>query len=110
MEATTRDWYLTQGGQQVGPYSTEQLRQFVAAGQISSGDMVWKDGMAQWAPINTVPEWAGAVAAPAAAPATLSYAMPASSGAACLATPASLEMLRKTKPWVRLISIVICRY
>jgi hypothetical protein len=97
------NWYFAQGGQQVGPYSTEQLRQFVAAGQLNAGDMVWKDGMAQWAALNTVPELAGVARAPAA----LNYAMPASAGAGVLATPVSLDMLRKTKPWVRLVSIVM---
>lgn len=49
-------WYYTQGGQQVGPVTVDQLRQMMGTGQLGSGDLVWRDGMAQWAPASTVPE------------------------------------------------------
>jgi hypothetical protein len=102
------NWYFTRGGEQVGPHSTEQLRQFLVAGQLNAGNVVWKDGMPQWVALGSLPEFADLAPAQAAAPSTLNYAMPAApAGSGVLATRVSLDMLRQTKPWVRLISIVM---
>ncbi len=48
-------WYYTAGGQQAGPVSEAQLRQLAAGGHLNAGDMVWHEGMPQWAPASTVP-------------------------------------------------------
>jgi uncharacterized RDD family membrane protein YckC len=47
-------WHVGRGGQSTGPYSTEQLREMAATGRISPGDLVWKEGMAEWADCATV--------------------------------------------------------
>ena len=47
-------WHVGRGGQSTGPYSTEQLREMAAAGRISPGDLVWKEGMGEWADCATV--------------------------------------------------------
>ena len=47
-------WHVGRGGQSTGPYSTEQLREMAAAARISPGDLVWKEGMAEWADCATV--------------------------------------------------------
>ena len=47
-------WHVGRGGQTTGPYSTEQLRDMAATGRISPGDLVWKEGMAEWADCATV--------------------------------------------------------
>lgn len=54
------DWYYFQGGNQQGPVSDDQLRGMVASGQLSPGDSVWKQGMANWSPIASIPELAPA--------------------------------------------------
>lgn len=59
-------WYYSRGGQQTGPVTIDQLRQMAATGQITPQDLVWRDGMAQWQPIGTLPEFGGAPAGPAA--------------------------------------------
>jgi hypothetical protein len=58
-------WYYTRGGQQAGPVSPEQLRQMAAVGQVAPTELVWREGMANWQPLASVPEFG---AAPAAAP------------------------------------------
>lgn len=58
-------WFYTRGGQQAGPVSLDQLRQMAASGQITPADLVWREGMANWQPMNTLPEFGGAPAAPA---------------------------------------------
>jgi len=47
-------WYYGSGGQQKGPVSFEQLKQFAGAGEVSGTDLVWTDGMADWIPADQV--------------------------------------------------------
>jgi hypothetical protein len=49
-----RAWYYASGGQQRGPVKTSQLKQLAAAGELKPDDLVWCDGMPNWAPANTV--------------------------------------------------------
>jgi TM2 domain-containing membrane protein YozV len=51
----TTQWFLTREGQaRFGPYTEEQLREFAASGRILPTDLVWHEGMAQWATAGTV--------------------------------------------------------
>jgi hypothetical protein len=59
-------WYVGKGGQQLGPFSTADLKAKLATGELSSADPVWKEGMAGWAAMGSLPDFAGA--APAAPP------------------------------------------
>jgi hypothetical protein len=47
------EWYYTNNGQQMGPVSAAALRQLVEAGNLKATDLVWKEGMSQWAPAST---------------------------------------------------------
>ncbi len=42
------EWFFSKGGQQLGPVSSEQLKQLAASDQLQPSDLVWKDGMSQW--------------------------------------------------------------
>src|SRR4051794_20800177 len=53
------NWYYTSGGQQVGPVGINDIQAQIAAGQLTAQDHVWRDGMANWLPIASVPELAG---------------------------------------------------
>ena len=57
------NWYYARGNEQVGPVGTDVLRQKIASGEVKSGDLVWRDGMANWQPANSVPELAAAAPA-----------------------------------------------
>ena len=48
--------HLAIGGKQYGPYNLEQCRQMVASGQLTPQTLVWKNGMAAWAPAEQVEE------------------------------------------------------
>ncbi len=50
--------YLYQNEQQVGPYSEEDIRNMVASGSIAATDHGWREGMAEWQPINTFLQFA----------------------------------------------------
>ena len=58
-------WFYTRDGQQFGPFSAEQLKQLATSRQLSQTDMLWKDGMKDWAPARAV---RGLFPAEAAAP------------------------------------------
>ena len=58
--ADAQQWYYARNGQQAGPISLDALRAMVAAGQLSSGDLVWREGMPDWKPLGSLPEFGGA--------------------------------------------------
>ena len=55
-EASAKVWFYGQGGQQQGPASLLELRQYLATGRIAPDWLVWKDGMAEWTAAANVPE------------------------------------------------------
>ncbi|MFZ2874848.1 MAG: DUF4339 domain-containing protein [Phycisphaerales bacterium] len=61
-------WFATPDGHsRVGPLTDEQLAGMIAQRQLGPASLVWKEGMANWAPVQQVPELGGALAAAAAA-------------------------------------------
>jgi uncharacterized RDD family membrane protein YckC len=55
-------WYYTQYGQQAGPVDEAQLKALVTAGHVGPADMAWKDGMANWQAVSSLPDLAGQIA------------------------------------------------
>ncbi len=43
-------WYVSQEGQQLGPYSGPQMMDFARQGNITPESMVWAEGMVSWQP------------------------------------------------------------
>jgi len=56
-------WSLAIGGQTYGPYTDDQMRSMVAAGQVSPNAMAWRPGAASWAAVSTYSELGGSGAA-----------------------------------------------
>ncbi|HWQ08403.1 MAG TPA: DUF4339 domain-containing protein [Holophaga sp.] len=108
-----RLWHYVQAGKATGPVPEEQLRAMLASGGLRPEDLVWHEGMAGWTAAKDLPEL---MPRPAEAPIPLQtnlYAAPQAE----LGTPGSLqpsaqvsaeavELLRQTKPWVRLFSVL----
>jgi hypothetical protein len=59
--------YIHRAGQQFGPYSVEQARDYVGTGNLLADDLAWHEGAANWAPLARVLEAAPAGGEPAAA-------------------------------------------
>jgi hypothetical protein len=57
--------YIHRNGEQFGPYSPEQTRDYLASGNLVADDLAWHEGAAAWAPLSQIAELF-----PAAAPAT----------------------------------------
>ena len=55
-------WHCSIGGQKYGPISEADVKQWIAEGRLSSLDLVWTDGMAEWASVSQVPSLSGGVA------------------------------------------------
>jgi membrane protease subunit (stomatin/prohibitin family) len=49
-------WYAAPGGVQAGPFDPVTLQQQVAAGQITTQTLVWRQGLPGWTPAGQVPE------------------------------------------------------
>ncbi len=62
-------WYVLSEGQQLGPYTGEQLQQYAQEGRVAAETMVWAEGMAEWQPAAQIPGLFPETAAAAAKPA-----------------------------------------
>ena len=49
-------FYVAVSGQQTGPFGLEELRTQAQDGRLTRESLVWKQGMAQWAPASSVVE------------------------------------------------------
>lgn len=54
----SKQFHVSVNGQQQGPFTIDQLRQFAANGQFTPQSYVWCNGMSGWAFASTVPELA----------------------------------------------------
>ncbi len=46
-------WFVGESGRQQGPLTTTQVQALIAAGKITGSALVWREGMANWAPISS---------------------------------------------------------
>jgi hypothetical protein len=59
------NWYYAQGDERKGPVSEAEFDALIAAGTITENTLVWKEGMANWAPLKeSRPVGAGGETAP----------------------------------------------
>ncbi len=47
-------WHYSKGGEQLGPVSSERLRELAASGGLLPADLVWKEGLPEWRPASTL--------------------------------------------------------
>lgn len=65
-----RQWFFASGNTQQGPYSEDQLRDFIARGAVRADTRVWTEGMSDWQRAGDVPGLlSGGSAAPPMPPA-----------------------------------------
>jgi hypothetical protein len=61
-QAAMGNFYLYEFEQQSGPYSAEELIEQISIGNIGKSAFVWQPGMDDWAPIESIPDFAAAFA------------------------------------------------
>src|SRR6476619_7480950 len=49
-------WHIVVDGEQVGPLPESDVRGRLVRGEISPDTFIWKEGLADWAKISTLPE------------------------------------------------------
>ena len=54
-------WYYSKNGGQIGPVSEQDFGGKVSRGEIAAGDLVWKEGMADWKPLSQIPEFSSMI-------------------------------------------------
>jgi len=47
-------WFYTRNGQKNGPVSGSILKQYARSGDLLISDLVWREGMSEWAPASKV--------------------------------------------------------
>jgi membrane protease subunit (stomatin/prohibitin family) len=52
-------WYAAINSQQAGPFTSDQVREMIANGQISRDTLVWKQGMGDWTQAGQVTDLSG---------------------------------------------------
>ena len=78
------NWYYVDAGEQTGPVTDEKLAELRHAGRVTDDTLVWREGMANWAPLReALPALVVATAEPAAPDAEPPLVMDAKPGAAC---------------------------
>jgi TM2 domain-containing membrane protein YozV len=50
----SQEWYYSINGDRQGPTSAAELKKLADAGTLKATDLVWKDGMADWAPAKSI--------------------------------------------------------
>lgn len=112
-------WFYAKGGSQQGPVDADELRAKVATGEVSASDLVWREGMRDWAPLGDVPELSGYLAAPAtpaapAAPAQLPaaaaspYQPPRADPARAVTMPSGPLTPIPTYLWQSIVVTILC--
>jgi hypothetical protein len=51
-------WYYARGGRQFGPVPAEEVSGKLASGELTPQDLLWREGMSNWQPAASVPEFA----------------------------------------------------
>ena len=69
-------FHVDHGGTPGGPYNMTQMQQGIQSGQVTGQTLVWAQGMAAWAPAQTVSELQALFAAPPPMPPTSSTPPP----------------------------------
>ena len=58
------EWHYERSGQQAGPVTEAQLRNMLRAGEVSTDDRVWREGMPDWKSASAVAELLAAPSIP----------------------------------------------
>ncbi|MBL4889899.1 MAG: DUF4339 domain-containing protein [Candidatus Lindowbacteria bacterium] len=74
------EWFINTAEGQQGPYSTENIKEWLEAGSVTGDTFVWKEGMAEWVALSTVSEISSPT--PVASPPPPSAAPPSSTSTA----------------------------
>lgn len=50
-------WYYTESGEQRGPVGEQEIKNLLSTNKIGTASLLWREGMQQWTPAGSVPEF-----------------------------------------------------
>lgn len=93
--------HIHRNGQNYGPYSLEELREYLASGHVARHDLAWYEGAEQWLPIDKTPALAAVLhAAFAPSPAAPRAAQAADGLPSFLAMETQAGFWRRSVAWL----------
>jgi hypothetical protein len=105
-------WYYGSSSGQHGPVEENELRAMIASGGVGPQTLVWRDGMRDWLPLQSVPEFGGHSPSPYAPPGyggVPGYHPPvANSGLAVASMVCGIAGYATCLFWILSIPAVIC--
>jgi hypothetical protein len=111
------NWHYAKDGEKKGPISEEELKQLFESGQISSNDLVWKEGMSEWSSYGSVFQAStsdsseGDASPPATTtPVTQSTPMPATNGTGGQTPNSELRARALSGNWGPAIGVFVVSY
>lgn len=57
-------WHVAVGGQTQGPFTSAQIADGIASGQVNAGTLLWSAGIGNWTPASQVPQFAMRLSSP----------------------------------------------
>ena len=104
-------WNYIQNGQTLGPIPEEQLKAMLVGGTLKGDDLVWREGMTGWVAAKQCPELAtsplpNVVSNPYASPRAQLDGASMGNASSTEISSAVVNLLRQTKPWVRLLAVL----
>ena len=51
------EWHVTIGKKSKGSFNTSQIAMMIQKGRVKSDTLVWKEGMEDWQPVSSIPEF-----------------------------------------------------
>lgn len=51
-----KEWYIFKGTSHHGPYSLQELSEFMTSGELTLQSLVWKEGTEKWEAVGKIPE------------------------------------------------------
>jgi uncharacterized protein DUF4339 len=101
---------VARSGQQYGPYTLDQLRDYFNQGSVQPTDLVWSAGMATWIPVTDVLTPGAAPAAPPPLNAEAPHALPLPSPSVPLGEDVAAYPMPPSLHWalVLLFAVLTC--
>ncbi|MBI3864033.1 MAG: SPFH domain-containing protein [Planctomycetia bacterium] len=62
-------WHVAVGGQTQGPFTSTQIVEGIASGQVNAGTLLWSAAVGNWTPLLQIPQFATRLAPPPPPPA-----------------------------------------
>ncbi len=95
---TESAWHIVVDGEQVGPLPDSDIRARLARGEINADTFAWKEGLADWLKVGSVPEFAGATTYSSPSPAASDFDNPFAPQPTVAYAPGVAEMAYAAAP------------